>query len=77
MDGDAFTRPVSHHCADERELNEQENVLDTASKIGVRGLGYPLNLMAHLYYEYGTEPLRPPSPEEDGEAASPQPNPKS
>lgn len=77
MDGDAFSRSVSNDRADEREFFEQENVLEEASEIGVRGLGYPLNLMAHLYYEYGTEPVRPPSNEGDAETASPQPTPKS
>lgn len=77
MDGDALSRWVSHRDRDDSELFERENVLDEASEIAVYGLGYPLNLMAHLYYEYGSEPDRLFNNEGDGETASPQLNPKS
>ncbi|MCC8020438.1 MAG: hypothetical protein LUG84_05990 [Akkermansiaceae bacterium] len=58
MDGASSQSPAAEIPLDERDVPGLTNALDEASRIGERGLGHPLNLMAQLYYEYGSDPWR-------------------
>lgn len=51
--------------------------LDEATRLDVKGIGYPLNLMTWLYYEYGSEPLHPDPDDGSEEEFRAQPSPES
>lgn len=51
--------------------------LDEATRLDEKGIGYPLNLMTWLYYEYGTEPLHPHPEDGSEEDFRAQPSPES